>query len=78
MIGSPSGEIGIGPLISWRTPSSLSSGMRSAAGTAIFSKRSKLPAKSSRPKSNDTPRSPNGTVLSSQPPTAKPPTSGFK
>ena len=78
MIGSPSGEIGMGPLIRVRMPRSLSAGMRSAAGMMTCSKRSKFDGSSSRPKSNGTPRDPNGTVFFSQPPTTSAPTSGFR
>ena len=78
MIGSPSGEIGIGPLMRLRIPISLSDGMRSAAGTMTCSNRSKFDGSSSRPNSKGTPREPNGTVFFSQPPTTSAPTSGFR
>ena len=55
MIGSPSGETGIGPLISCLRPSSPNSGMRSAVASAISSKRSMFGGSSSCANSNGTP-----------------------
>ena len=78
MIGSPSAETGIGPLISVWMPTSFSTGTRAAAGRAIASKRSKLAAKSSREKSFGTPSRQHGRVPCSQPPTAKALTSGLR
>jgi hypothetical protein len=78
MIGSPSGEIGIGPLITVRMPISFRIGRRSAAGSMKASSRSWLAWKSSRPKSNGTPLLPKVGVPCSQPPMASAPGSGFK
>ena len=78
MIGSPSGDTGIGPLMSCFRPSSPNAGMRSAVATAISSKRSMFGGSSSCANSNGTPRGWNDGVPISQPPTAKPPTSGLR
>ena len=79
MIGSPSGEIGIGPLITVRMPSSFRIGRRSAAGSMKASSRSWLGWNSSRPKSRSgTPALPKVGVPFSQPPIASAPGSGLR
>ena len=79
MIGSPSADTGIGPLITVRMPISLSTGRRSAAGSANSSSRSMLAGNNCRPKSNGARWFQQPWVPSSQPPMAKaPPTSGLR
>ena len=78
MIGSPSGEIGIAPLMIVRMPISFSTGMRSAAGSAKGSSRSMLGWNSSRPKLARHAGLAEGRVSSSQPPIAKAPGSGLR
>ena len=78
MIGSPSGEIGIGPLITVRMPSSFRIGRRSAAGSTNCSSRSWLGCSSSRPNEKGTPFAPKVGVPFSQPPIASAPGSGLR
>ena len=78
MIGSPSGEIGIAPLMIVRIPISFSTGMRSAAGSMNASSRSMLGWNSSRSKPAGMPVSPKVGVSASQPPIAKAPGSGLR
>ena len=78
MIGSPSAETGIGPLITVWMPTSLRMGSLSAAGNAKSSSRSILGGKSSRPKSRGGMPRHQPFDPSSQPPMTKEPESGFR
>ncbi len=78
MMGSPSAETGMGPLIRLCTPSSSSTGSRSVAPWAMASKRSKLESKSVRAKSQGGALRQQALVSGSQPPMAKAFTSGFR
>ena len=78
MIGSPSGEIGIGPLITVRMPSSFRIGKRSAAGSTNCSSRSWLGCEQLAAEAKGTPSAPKVGVPFSQPPIASAPGSGLR